>query len=177
MTPAFTSLTTVVDSSTLSSTSSHSNIPYYTQYPRYSSEVPISSTKLLNRILINDLNSLVDNIQNHQQRRDLLSLLFRFYNIFDTTRHNFARTPIPHVINTIPHSALASRPYSQPDREEATHRLIQEFLEADLISESNSPSQENKSDNGSDQPTKSDGIRETNLLTDPTDQHYFLFTC
>ena len=66
MSPAFTSLTTVVDSSTLSSTLSHSNMPNYSQCPLYSSETPISSTILSNRIVINNLNSLVDNIQNHQ---------------------------------------------------------------------------------------------------------------
>ncbi|CAF4274253.1 unnamed protein product [Rotaria sp. Silwood2] len=49
-----------------------------------------------------------------------------------------ARTPIPHVINTIPHSPPASRAYTQPDREEVIYEFIQEFLKAGLISESNS---------------------------------------
>ncbi|CAF4545285.1 unnamed protein product, partial [Rotaria magnacalcarata] len=49
------------------------------------------------------------------------------------------RTPIPHVINTIPHSPPASRAYPQPDREEVMYELIQEFLKAGLISESHSP--------------------------------------
>ncbi|CAF2064742.1 unnamed protein product, partial [Rotaria magnacalcarata] len=85
------------------------------------------------------LNTLVQNIQDDKQKQDLFSLLLRFSNIFDTTRHNIARTPIPHVINTIPHSPPASRPYPQPDKEEAMHQLIQEFLKAGLITESNSP--------------------------------------
>ncbi|CAF4268197.1 unnamed protein product, partial [Rotaria magnacalcarata] len=59
--------------------------------------------------------------------------------IFDTTKYNIARTPIPHVINTIPHSPPASRPYPQPDKEDAMYKLVQEFLEAGLITESNSP--------------------------------------
>ncbi|CAF1641274.1 unnamed protein product, partial [Rotaria magnacalcarata] len=44
--------------------------------------------------------------------------------IFDTTKHNIARTPIPHVINTIPHSPPASRPYPQPDKEEAMYKRV-----------------------------------------------------
>ena len=82
---------------------------------------------------------LVQNIKNEEHKRELLSLLAQFSNIFDTTRHSITNTPIPHVINTIPHSPLASRPYSQPDKEEAMCDFIQEFLQAKLISESNSP--------------------------------------
>ncbi|CAF3381404.1 unnamed protein product, partial [Rotaria sp. Silwood2] len=52
--------------------------------------------------------------------------------------NNNTRTPIPHVINTIPHSPPASRAYTQPDREEVIYEFIQEFLKAGLISESNS---------------------------------------
>ncbi|CAM4983948.1 unnamed protein product, partial [Rotaria socialis] len=46
---------------------------------------------------------------------------------------------IEHVINTVPHSPPASRPYTQPDKEEAMYKMIQEFLHAGLIQESHSP--------------------------------------
>ncbi|CAF4448439.1 unnamed protein product, partial [Rotaria magnacalcarata] len=63
----------------------------------------------------------------------------RFHTAFDATKHNIARTRIHHVINTIPHSPPASRPYPQPDTEEAMYKLIQEFLKAGLITASHSP--------------------------------------
>ena len=127
------------DSNTLSSTFNQPNTSNCIQYPPSSPETAFTSTKLLNPIVINDLTPLVANIQNHQQRQDLFSLLSLFYEIFDIKRHNIARTPIPHVINTVPHPPPASRPYPQPDKEGAIYKLIQEFLEASLISDSNSP--------------------------------------
>ena len=139
MTPALISLMTLTDSTILSSTLSQTEIHGSSQNPHASSEEVLISKNLLNRIVINNLNSLVDNSHNHQQKPDLLSLLLHFYDIFDTTKHTIARTPIPHVINTVPHSPPAGRSYPQPDREEAMYKLIQEFLEAGLISESNSP--------------------------------------
>ncbi|CAF4107149.1 unnamed protein product [Rotaria magnacalcarata] len=105
----------------------------------HSEKLKLSFKQLCNTSVTQHLNTLVQNIQDDKQKQDLFSLLLRFSNIFDTTRHNIARTPIPHVINTIPHSPPASRPYPQPDKEEAMHQLIQEFLKAGLITESNSP--------------------------------------
>ncbi|CAM4813807.1 unnamed protein product [Rotaria magnacalcarata] len=106
----------------------------------FSSREKIStSSKLYDPNVINYLHSLVKDIENKQQKQDLLSLLLNFYDIFDITKHNIARTPKSHVINTIPHSHPSSRSYPQPDKEEAMYKLIQEFLAADLISQSNSP--------------------------------------
>ncbi|CAM4795211.1 unnamed protein product [Rotaria magnacalcarata] len=112
---------------------------YTSPISRYLSATVSPSKKLLNPIVTQHLTSLVENIQNDQHKQDLLSLLKRFSIIFDITKHNIARTPIPHVINTIPHSPPASRAYPQPDREEVMYELIQEFLKAGLISESHSP--------------------------------------
>ncbi|CAM2714261.1 unnamed protein product [Rotaria socialis] len=99
----------------------------------------VSSKIINNPIVTQHLNSLVKNIPDDQIKQALLSLLESFSNLFDITRHNIARTPVPHVINTIPHSPPANRPYPQPDKEEAMYELVQEFLKAGLISESNSP--------------------------------------
>ncbi|CAF1633476.1 unnamed protein product, partial [Didymodactylos carnosus] len=52
---------------------------------------------------------------------------------------NIAKTPISHIINTVPHSPPACRPYPQPRHEEALYNIIQEFLKAGLITESSSP--------------------------------------
>ncbi|CAF4571802.1 unnamed protein product, partial [Rotaria magnacalcarata] len=98
-----------------------------------------NSIQFFNPIVEEHIKSLVKKIPHAQQKRDFFSLLMRFRSIFDTTKHNIARTPIPHVINTIPHSPPASRPYPQPDKEEAMYKLVEEFLQAGLITESNSP--------------------------------------
>ncbi|CAF1471289.1 unnamed protein product, partial [Rotaria magnacalcarata] len=98
-----------------------------------------NSIQFSNPIVEEHIKSLVEKIPQAQQKREFFSLLIRFYSIFDTTKYNIARTPIPHVINTIPHSPPASRPYPQPDKEDAMYKLVQEFLEAGLITESNSP--------------------------------------
>ncbi|CAF2122901.1 unnamed protein product, partial [Rotaria magnacalcarata] len=109
------------------------------RFIRYSADKLSSSKKVSNSTVTQHLNLLVQNVQNDEHKRDLLALLRQFSNIFDTTRHNVANTPIPHVINTIPHSPPASRPYPQPDKEEIMYQFIQEFLQGGLISESNSP--------------------------------------
>lgn len=85
------------------------------------------------------LQDLVSNITVEQHRNDLLALLFRFHNLFNITKHNIANTPIPHVINTSPHSPPASKPYPQPDTVEIMYTMIQEFLRAGLVKESHSP--------------------------------------
>ena len=71
-----------------------------------------------NSTITENIKTLVAKIDNEQQRHDLYSLLRRFQYTFDITKHNIANTPIHHVINTIPHSPPASRPYPQPDKEE-----------------------------------------------------------
>ncbi|CAF4669082.1 unnamed protein product [Rotaria sp. Silwood1] len=119
MTPAFSNLNTILN---------------------FSSRGKIStSSKLCDPSVINYLHSLVKDIENKQQKQDLLSLLLNFYDIFDITKHNIARTPKSHIINTIPHSPPSSRPYPQPDKEEVMYKLIQQFLTAGLITQSNSP--------------------------------------
>lgn len=85
------------------------------------------------------IQNLTKLISNTTFRTALSSLLSKFSQIFDISKHNIAKTSIPHVINTIPHSPPASKPYHQPDKEKPMYDLIQEFLEAGLISESNSP--------------------------------------
>jgi hypothetical protein len=76
------------------------------------------------------LRNLVKKIENKSLQNDLYSLLLRFHSTFDVTKHSIANTPIHHVINTVPHCPPASRPYPQPDKEEAMYKLIEEFLEA-----------------------------------------------
>ena len=87
----------------------------------------------------NDIRELVKHVNSKDQQNDLLILLSEFRHIFDTQKHNIAKTHIHHVINTNPHSPPASKPYPQPDKEEHMFKMIQEFLQAGLISESHSP--------------------------------------
>ncbi|CAF4668080.1 unnamed protein product, partial [Rotaria sp. Silwood2] len=86
-----------------------------------------------------DIRNLVNKIENQHQHDTLLSLLFKFPQIFDTTQYNIANTSIHHVIKTIPHIPPACKPYPQPDKEEAMYSIIHEFLQAGLITESHSP--------------------------------------
>ncbi|CAF4432119.1 unnamed protein product [Rotaria sp. Silwood2] len=87
----------------------------------------------------NAFRELIKHVDNTNQQNDLLALLFNFRYIFDTQKHNIAKTRIHHIINTNPHSPPASKPYLQPDKEENMFNMIQEFLQAGLISESHSP--------------------------------------
>lgn len=97
---------------------------------------PILPTISLPNDTIQTLNKSISNVTH---RTALFSLLNRFSQVFDTSKHNIANTSIHHVINTVPHSPSAYKPYHQPDKEKAMHDLIQEFLAAGLISESHSP--------------------------------------
>ncbi|CAF2035300.1 unnamed protein product [Rotaria magnacalcarata] len=91
----------------------------------FSSREKIStSSKLCDPSAVNYLHLLVKDIENKQQKQHILSLLLNFYDIFDITKHNIAQTPKSHVINTIPHSPPSSRPYPQPDKEEAIVPII-----------------------------------------------------
>nr|ABL86690.1 putative pol protein [Philodina roseola] len=85
------------------------------------------------------IHKLVSKISIKQQRDDLLHLLLPFHTLFDITNHNIANTPIHHVINTVPHSPPACKPYPQPDTAEIMYNMIQEFLSAGLMTESHSP--------------------------------------
>ena len=82
---------------------------------------------------------LLQKVPDDQHRQALQPLLFRYRELFDTTYHNIAKTPIHHVIKTIPHIPPASRSYPQPDKEEPMFKIIQEFLHAGLITKSHSP--------------------------------------
>ena len=86
-----------------------------------------------------DITDLTQHISDQADRDELFSLLLRFSPVFNTTKHNIAKTSINHVINTIPHSPPACRAYPQPDKEEVLYKIIQEFLAANLIDESHSP--------------------------------------
>ena len=92
-------------------------------------ELFCNTIQLLNPIVEGHLRSLVSNTENQQRQAEIYSLLTRFSRTFDVTKHNIARTTIHHVINTVPHSPPACRPYLQPDKEEAMHTLVQEFLQ------------------------------------------------
>ena len=85
------------------------------------------------------IEALVKSVENPQHQSNLRSLLSRFYDTFDSTKHNIANTRIHHVINTVPHSPPACKPYPQPDKEEPMYKLMQEFLQAGLICKSHSP--------------------------------------
>ncbi|CAF3360121.1 unnamed protein product [Rotaria sp. Silwood2] len=139
MTPAFGDFITDSSSNNDSSVSCHTITKNSYDLQRSSGKVISNSSQFINPIVLRHIHALVEKISHNQQRQDLLSLLMRFHTAFDTTKHNIARTRIHHVINTIPHSPPASRPYPQPDIEEAMYKLIQEFLKAGLITASHSP--------------------------------------
>ena len=120
----------------------HSSIlvePFYTRYFFSNRKPHCNSILKCNRALNDPFTELTNSIKNEKHREDLHSLLIRFFKLFDTSKHNIANTSIHHVINTIPHSPPACKPYPQPDKEQAMYKLIQEFLRAGLISESHSP--------------------------------------
>ncbi|CAF4584672.1 unnamed protein product [Rotaria magnacalcarata] len=77
------------------------------------------------------LRMLVSKIDNTQQQEKLYSLLKHFHKTFNTTKHSIAHTRIEHVINTVPHSPPASRPYTQPDKEEAIFHSLMEHTKHD----------------------------------------------
>ncbi len=110
--------------------------------PCVASVLPNSETLLdtnLHPSIAHDFRELTKHVDDTHQRTHLLALLSSFQHVFDTQKHNIAKTMIHHVINTTPHSPPASRPYPQPDTEEYLFKIIQEFLHAGLISESHSP--------------------------------------
>ena len=72
-------------------------------------------------------------------RGQLLPLLRRYSVLFDNSHHNISDIVIENVFNTIPHTPPASRPHRNPHTREETQRLIDEFLAAGIIQESNSP--------------------------------------
>ncbi|CAF3349874.1 unnamed protein product [Rotaria sp. Silwood1] len=115
------------------------NIDYYKTHKFPNKHVFCNTVKSLNPVVEEHIRTIAQKINNKQQQDQLYSLLVRFHRTFDVAKHNIANTPINHVINTIPHSPPACRPYPQPNTEEAMYKLVQEFLQAGLIQESHSP--------------------------------------
>jgi predicted aspartyl protease len=109
------------------------NIVYDKTHKYPNTQIFCNTIQSLNPAVETDIRALVQKINNKQQQDQLYSLLVRFHRIFDVTKHNIANTPINHVINTVPHSPPACRPYPQPDKEEAMYKLIQEFLQAKTL--------------------------------------------
>ena len=86
MTPASSNLNTIGNSSIHSSQLNQNCISTCNSYSRSSREEVATSSKLFNPTVINYLKSLLENVQNNQQKQELLSLLIDFYDIFDITR-------------------------------------------------------------------------------------------
>ena len=125
--PSYSGPTPVARVSNIDNIACH-NLPTY-----LNRNVFCNNVRLLNPAVEENIRTLVQKTENQQQQDQLYSLLVRFHPIFDITKHNIANTPINHVINTIPHSPPACRPYPQPDKEETMYKLIQEFLQALFI--------------------------------------------
>ncbi|CAF1690286.1 unnamed protein product, partial [Adineta ricciae] len=101
--------------------------------------ISCNTIQLLPTSIDTRIRSLIPPSLDSNQSDRLYTLLTRFVSTFDTSKHNIANTSINHVINTVPHSPPACRFYPQPDKEDAMYQLMQEFLQAGLISESHSP--------------------------------------
>ncbi|CAF3030641.1 unnamed protein product [Rotaria socialis] len=82
---------------------------------------------------------LTNHLLDHQEKSRLSTLLAQFSQLFDNSRHNISNIVVENVFNTVPHTPLSFRPHRNPHHREETQRLIEEFLEADIIQESNSP--------------------------------------
>ncbi|CAF3442972.1 unnamed protein product, partial [Rotaria sp. Silwood2] len=85
------------------------------------------------------LDLLVNHLLHHDHKGRLSTLLAQFSQLFDNSRHNISNIVVENVFNTVPHSPPSFRPHQNPHTREETQRLIDEFLEAGLIQESNSP--------------------------------------
>ena len=137
--PTSSAVSPSVDATSLTGMISVSTVTGTTDHPHRALSSPYSTRSMMKPKVKQDILKLVENIQDSHEREQLLSLLCRFHDVFDTTSHNIANTPINHVITTVPHYPPACRPYPQPNTEESLYAIIQEFLAAGLIAESNSP--------------------------------------
>ena len=82
---------------------------------------------------------LVNHVLDQDNKDRLSTLLAQFSQLFDNAHHNISNIVVENVFNTVPHSPPSFRPHRNPHHREETQRLIDEFLEAGLIQESNSP--------------------------------------
>ena len=82
---------------------------------------------------------LVKHLLDPTHRTTLSNLLSQFPQLFDNSRHNISNIIIENVFNTVPHTPPAFRPHRNPHTQQETQRLIEQFLEAGIIQESNSP--------------------------------------
>ncbi|CAF4630864.1 unnamed protein product [Rotaria socialis] len=82
---------------------------------------------------------LTNHLLDHQEKSQLSTLLAQFSQLFDNSRHNISNIVVENVFNTVPHTPPSFRPHRNPHHREETQRLIEEFLEAGIIQESNSP--------------------------------------
>lgn len=89
--------------------------------------------------LTSTLDQLVNKLDDRTHQTQVLSLITRFSHLFDNSKHNISDIVIPQVFNTIPHSPPSFRPHRNPHHREETQRIIDEFIAAGIIHESNSP--------------------------------------
>ena len=89
--------------------------------------------------LTSDIITLTKKLADPTQQTQISGLLSRFSNLFDTSKHNVSNIVIHEVFNTIPHSPPSFRPHRNPHHRAATDAIIDEFLAAGIIHESNSP--------------------------------------
>ncbi|CAM2729036.1 unnamed protein product [Rotaria socialis] len=82
---------------------------------------------------------LVNHLLDRDNKDRLLALLAQFSQLFDNSRHNISNIVVENVFNTVPHSPPSFRPHRNRHHREETQRLIEEFLEAAMIQESNLP--------------------------------------
>ena len=85
------------------------------------------------------LDLLAQPLPDSTHRSILSGILTEFSQLFDNSHHNISNIVIENVFNTVPHTPPAFRPHRNPHTQQETQRLIEEFLEAGIIQESNSP--------------------------------------
>ena len=81
----------------------------------------------------------MNHVLDHDNKERLSTLLAQFSQLFDNSHHDISNIVVENVFNTVPHSPPSFRPHRNPHHREETQRLIDQFLEAGLIQELNSP--------------------------------------
>lgn len=85
------------------------------------------------------IDALVRHLKTAEEQAQLTRLVNEYRHLFDNSRHNISNIVIENVFNTTTHTPPASRPHRNPHTFVETQQLIDEFLKAGLIQESNSP--------------------------------------